>query len=642
MIPTRRISQSIVTVAAVVAMALVVLAGPSVRPAAAADVCTRWAAAGGNDANDGSQARPVATIRRLAIVLAPGETGCLKAGTTIPTAGGWGILTEGGRQGAPMTIRSEPGGRATILGQIHIQPGVTDVVLRDLDIVGPRTLSQGSTLVIVDGNRTSLIGNDVTHPRGVCIDVGDIDGWEDADATPPTYDFVLDRNRVHDCGMDPTNVFSQADSGAHGIYLAHTRNARVTNNLVYRNRWRGLQTWPKAEGSLIANNVFDQNSTHVNVGSSLTEDGPWYSSDTVVRDNIMTNRVTDYRPEKNPANIYGNFPTGSPTYGNQAFGNCIDNWGGAPTGGNGIAFGANLSGNAIYVDRAAGDFRLAAGSPCAGKGPTNLQDGDEPVGPALAVSVSSPASRPTGGTAVATVTVANGSAVAVSDATLSYQRRGDVSVAATSVTGAQCDAGSCRLPVIPAGGRVRMTFALALSSPGQLSLTASVADATGSDTTAVSGPTCTVAGGFGNDLLTGTDGDDVLCGFAGADVLRPGAGNDVLLGGASRDMVSYLDAAGPAVVNLGQRSAWDDGSNAVGWDTFTSIEAAEGSAFADTLAGRGGADILRGAGGADQLLGYGGDDRLAGGAGDDALNGGDGVDTCRQNTGAGALTGCEQ
>src|SRR5688500_2507139 len=91
-----------VTFIALLAGALV--AGLSgVRPAAAAEVCHRWASSAGSDANDGSTTRPVATIRRLAAMLQPGETGCLKNGTTISTAGGWGIISEGGGQGAPIT-----------------------------------------------------------------------------------------------------------------------------------------------------------------------------------------------------------------------------------------------------------------------------------------------------------------------------------------------------------------------------------------------------------------------------------------------------------------------------------------------------------------------------------------------------------
>ena len=631
---------------ALLAVTAVLLVGLGrLQPAAAVDICHRWAAGTGNDANDGSQLRPVATIRRLAVVLQPGETGCLRNGTTISTAGGWGILTEGGLPGQPITIRSEPGGKATVSGQIHVQRSVTDVVLRDLVLAGPSTLSQGSTLLIVDGDRTSLVGNDISHPRGICVDVGHVSGWDRTDATPATVDFVLDRNRVHDCGMDPNNVFSQTDSGAHGIYLVHTRNARITNNFVYRNRWRGLQTWPKADGTLIANNVFDQNATQVNVGSSLTEAGPWYSSNTVVRDNIMSNRVTDYRPEKNPANIYGNFPTGSPTYGNQAFGNCIDTRGGAATGGNGIAFGANPSGNVVYVNRAAGDFRLAEGSPCAGKGPlpAAVTPTPTPTPSSLAVSATAPAAAGTGDVVAHTVTVTNPGATTVSGGVLTFARTGAAGTAATNVTGGGCAATPCTLPDLPPGASVTLTLTYGAASAGTLGTTARVTpgDATAGAATTISGRTCTVRGAFGGETLTGTAGDDVLCGFSGNDTLRPRGGTDVVLGGSGTDVVSYLDATGAVVVNLGQSSAWDNGNGAAGWDTFTSIEAAEGSAYADTLVGLPTADTLRGAGGADRLLGYGGNDRLFGGDGGDRLDGGAGTDTCRQDAGVGTLTACE-
>ena len=51
---------------------------------------------------------------------------------------------------------------------------------------------------------------------------------------------------------------------------------------------------------------------------------------------------------------------------------CIDPVG-TPTGGNGIAFGANTLAVPTYTNLAAKDFRLLAGSACLGKGPASIQ-----------------------------------------------------------------------------------------------------------------------------------------------------------------------------------------------------------------------------------------------------------------------------
>lgn len=94
------------------------------------------------------------------------------------------------------------------------------------------------------------------------------------------------------------------------------------------------------------------------------------------------------------------------------------------------------------------------------------------------------------------------------------------------------------------------------------------------------GPTCTIIGTAGNDLLVGTPGRDVICGLGGNDVLIGDGGDDLLIGG--------------------------DGS--------------------DLLVGGAGADVVDGGGGADLVLGGAGDDRIDGGAGRDIIDGGAGRD----------------
>ena len=48
--------------------------------------CTRFAAPHGSDRGEGSSSLPFRTVQRLASTLAPGETGCLRAGTYAATA----------------------------------------------------------------------------------------------------------------------------------------------------------------------------------------------------------------------------------------------------------------------------------------------------------------------------------------------------------------------------------------------------------------------------------------------------------------------------------------------------------------------------------------------------------------------------
>ena len=267
---------------------LLALAGaPHVATAGAAALpCTTYAAVSGSDANPGTQAAPFRSLEKLMQSLSAGQAGCLKPGDTFdgelvtidpsrpavvdyPWASRVSIV---GSPGSPVVIQTTPGGasRAKIKGQLHFTTASHDIELRDIAFLGTGTTTKDTHLNI-DGDRIAIRDSDVTSPGGVCIDVGAISAYQSADPGDPADGVVIDNNRIHNCGTDPNVVWTAQDSGAHGIYLVNTVNAVVTNNLVYDNQWRGIQSWPRGQGSLIANNVFDGNATNVNLGSALPD-----------------------------------------------------------------------------------------------------------------------------------------------------------------------------------------------------------------------------------------------------------------------------------------------------------------------------------------------------------------------------------
>lgn len=125
-----------------------------------------------------------------------------------------------------------------------------------------------------------------------------------------------------------------------------------------------------------------------------------------------------------------------------------------------------------------------------------------------------------------------------------------------------------------------------------------------------------------NDVLTGNADANTLVGQAGTDTLTGGAGDDILNGGLGADALDggdgfdwadYSDALAGQTIDLANANR-NVGTEAAG-DTYTSIENAIGSQYADAI---------NGDSGANHLVGLDGNDVIDGGWGDDILDGGEG------------------
>lgn len=346
--------------------------------------CAKYAANSGSDANPGTAAKPLRTIPKLVASLTAGQTGCLQAGQRFHIGPGEGIVAAGGGTAAkPVVITSaRPAAgqqRASVEGWIAIQDKAHDIALAGLDFAGTYTDAEGKPIspksveINVLAPRIRITGNRITNPYGICVGAGTLDAYG-ASYGIRTDDLTVDHNTVYGCGTSPKLTWTDKDSGAHGIYLVYSRGATVVDNLVLGNRYRGFQSWPQGENTLVANNLFDGNATQVNLGS-YTESG-MATTGTTVRDNIMLGRNKTWYPDKNPGPIVGNFPANStPTqYGNVVSGNCIAASDG-PIAGYGMAVSGTVTATPTFVDRAGGDYRLTSTSACRGKGPDFIQPG---------------------------------------------------------------------------------------------------------------------------------------------------------------------------------------------------------------------------------------------------------------------------
>jgi parallel beta-helix repeat protein len=325
-------------------------------PTSATVTCNRFAATSGSDSATGTSAAPYRTAQKLMDSLVAGETGCLGAGTYSESL----RVNHGGQPGAPIQLTSAPGGRATLVGRLHVPQGSNDVVVSDLALDGRNASNLPSPTV--NGDRVTFARDDVTDGHtSICFSIGSVD-WGTA------HDVVLDGNRIHNCGRLPYG----STNHDHGVYVESARGTVITNNYVYDNADRGIQLYPDAQGSTIANNVIDGNGE----GIIFSGDSGLASSGNVVRRNVISNSRVRY-------NVESWWPTGNPVgTGNVASDNCL--WNG--TQGNvadqvGFTASNNRVANPSYTDRSAGNFALASGSACAGYGPAGDSQAQSPPPP---------------------------------------------------------------------------------------------------------------------------------------------------------------------------------------------------------------------------------------------------------------------
>jgi trimeric autotransporter adhesin len=124
----------------------------------------------------------------------------------------------------------------------------------------------------------------------------------------------------------------------------------------------------------------------------------------------------------------------------------------------------------------------------------------------------------------------------------------------------------------------------------------------------------------GRNILDGGDGNDSLIGGSNSDTLIGGKGNDSINGGTGVDTVVYSKDPGGVNVNLTTYIAKDGYGNT---DTFVSVA---GLSSVENAIGSNYNDTITGDRQHNQLSGLGGNDTLNGEAGNDTLDGGTGND----------------
>jgi hypothetical protein len=300
--------------------------------------CTRYAAPSGSDSGPGTRTEPFASAQHLADSLGSGDVGCLMNGVYAQPIL---ALRHGGTAAHRTVLRSAPGQRALIRGQVWVAAGADHVTVAHLDNDGTQSTPRPSP--VVNGDDSLFYDLDVSSQNGVCFYIGDPQ-WGTAHHT------VLQRNRIHDCGKPGLNK-------RHGIYLSHGIDTVIEQNWIYNNPDRGIQLYPYSQGAVIRGNVIDGNGE----GVDFSGDYGWASSGNVVEGNLITNSrrwhdVESWYPDGNPIGT-----------GNVVRDNCI--WGGrfgsVQQPEQGFVARDNAEVDPGYVARRPGDFRIPTAGPCA-------------------------------------------------------------------------------------------------------------------------------------------------------------------------------------------------------------------------------------------------------------------------------------
>jgi hypothetical protein len=295
--------------------------------------CARVASTLGSNNLPGTTGKPFATVEKLASSLQPGQTGCLRGGLYEQNV----KITSGGTAGAPITITSFPGERATLLGRLHVADEANHVVVQQLDLDGRNPDDLPSPTI--NGDDVAFRDNDVTnHNTTICFLLGSREYGS-------ARDTVIERNRIHNCGELP------ATNHHHGIYVEFSDGARITDNWIYDNADRGVQLFPDAQDTYVARNVIDGNGQGVVFSRE--------SANNVVEQNVISNPLVRYNLEDYQL-------TGG---GNIARLNCVWSARDPINGGIQPDISVPLIENFVmapdYANRDRKDFRLPAGSPCA-------------------------------------------------------------------------------------------------------------------------------------------------------------------------------------------------------------------------------------------------------------------------------------
>ncbi len=240
----------------------------------------------GSDANDGSAARPWATIGRASSALVLGAGGAVV--NVAPGSYGAVSTARSGSASQPIVYKSTTKYGARIAssgGSVWANTGAY-VTIQDFEVTGSGNNCIG--IITYSGN-TQIVGNwvhDIPAPTSTC---GDGTGGAAIDSYSSSNSMSSGNINTKIIGNIVDNVGSGATQGCnnqHGIYVASPL-ALVQNNIVSRVCGMGIHIYHYTTNEVVTNNVVINNSEG---GIQNTADGGVVCNDhSTVSNNIVAN-----------------------------------------------------------------------------------------------------------------------------------------------------------------------------------------------------------------------------------------------------------------------------------------------------------------------------------------------------------------
>jgi parallel beta-helix repeat protein len=313
---------------------------PGVGPSAHV-ACDLYAATGGSDSAPGSRSRPVRTAPGLVTALHPGQTGCFRGGSYTFS------LLKLTTPGITLSVYGDEA--VTLQGEIKILPPAAGAAVAGMTLNGAGGKHEIGPRIYADS--VVLRDNEITNEHtGICVQLSRY--YDD----PPPRGVVIERNRIHDCGVLPAN------NHEHGIYIASAQGTIIRDNWIYDNADRGIQLYPDAQRTKVVGNVIDSNGQGVNFGG---DDSGQCSNNNLVQGNVIANSNIRW-------NVYSG-AQGPDCTGNVLRDNCVhasnsDDYynsnGGVEPRSRSFSASENVIANPRFVDAAVGDYTLSPQSPC--------------------------------------------------------------------------------------------------------------------------------------------------------------------------------------------------------------------------------------------------------------------------------------